>query len=100
MTWEQAHRVQGVRPAGPPPRPRTEPITIQRRVSASGVITVAGQPVSIGRIHAGAVVTVHAGDTTLTVIAADGEQRTIRRITSQPVRSIKAYRPRKNTHVS
>jgi hypothetical protein len=88
LTWDRAHRVQGARPAGPTPRPRSEPITIQRRVSASGVITVAGQPVSIGRIHAGSVV------------APDGEQRTIRRVTTQPVRSIKAYRPRTTTHVS
>jgi hypothetical protein len=64
------------------------------------VITVAGQPVSVGRIHAGTVVTVHVSDTTLTVIATDGEQHTIRRTTTHPVRSIKAYRPRTTTHVS
>jgi hypothetical protein len=94
LNRKQAHRVQGARPAGPPPRPRSEPITIQRRFSSSGGITVAGQPVSIGRINAGSVVTVHISDTTLTVVAPDGEQRTIHRVTTQPVRSIKAYRPR------
>jgi hypothetical protein len=34
------------------------------------------------------------------VIATDGEQHTIRRTTTQPVRSTKAYRPRTTTHVS
>ena len=38
LTPEQARRLQGARPAGPPPRPRTEPVTVQRRVSATGVI--------------------------------------------------------------
>ena len=38
LTPEQALRLQGARPAGPPPRPRTEPVTVQRRVSATGVI--------------------------------------------------------------
>ena len=38
LTHEQALRLQGARPAGPPPRPRTEPVTVQRRVSATGVI--------------------------------------------------------------
>ena len=30
LTPEQALRLQGARPAGPPPRPRTEPVTVQR----------------------------------------------------------------------
>jgi hypothetical protein len=64
------------------------------------VITVASQPVSLGRAHAGTVVTVHVSDTTLTVDAPDGQQRTYRRATAQPVRSIKAYKPRKIPHVS
>jgi hypothetical protein len=100
LTHDQALRVQSARPAGPPPRPRTEPVTVQRRVSASGVITVASQPVSLGRAHAGTVVTVHVSDTTLTIDTPDGQQRTYRRATAQPVRSIKAYRPRTTTHVS
>jgi hypothetical protein len=100
LTWTQALRVQSVRPAGPPPRPRTEPVTVQRRVSASGTITVASQPISLGRAQAGAVVTVHVSDSTLTVDTPDGQQRTYRRATAQPVRSIKAYRPRTIPHVS
>lgn len=100
LSWAQALRVQSVRPAGPPPRPRTEPVTVQRRVSASGVITIASQPVSLGRAHAGVVVTVHVSDSTLTLDTPDGQQRTYRRATDQPVRSIKAYRPCKIPHVS
>ena len=56
LTPEQALRLQGARPAGPPPRPRTEPVTVQRRVSATGVITVCRQRVALGRVHAGRIV--------------------------------------------
>ena len=43
LTYEQARHLRGARPAGPPPRPRVEPITVQRRVAANGVIRVARQ---------------------------------------------------------
>jgi hypothetical protein len=72
--------MRGARPAGPPPRPSTEPVTAQRRASNTGVIMVAGQKIALGRIHAGQVVTV--------------------RTTTQPVRSIKAAQSRKAAHVS
>ena len=36
ITREQALRLRGVRPAGPPPRPSTEPIRIQRRPPIPG----------------------------------------------------------------
>jgi transposase InsO family protein len=49
MTYDQARAQRGARPAGPPPRPRTEPITVQRRASNTGVIMVAGQKIAIGR---------------------------------------------------
>jgi transposase InsO family protein len=92
LTPEQARRLQGARPAGPPPRPRTEPVTVQRRVSATGVITVCRQPVALGRIHAGRTVTVHVSEHTL-AIELDDETRTIRRTTSRPVVVIKGSRP-------
>src|SRR5207253_3081797 len=75
LTRAQASHLQGARPAGPPPRARTEPVTVQRRVSATGVITVCRQHVALGRVH------------------ADGETRTVRRTTSQPVQNVKANRP-------
>jgi hypothetical protein len=49
LTMDQARRLRGSRPAGPPPRPSTEPIQVQRRASNSGVIMVCGQKVALGR---------------------------------------------------
>jgi len=46
--------------------------------------------IALGRIHVGQVVTVHVVEDTITIDLADGDSRTIRRITTQPVRSIKA----------
>jgi transposase InsO family protein len=102
LTWDQACRLWGASPAGPSPRPRTEPITAQRVASNTGVIMVAGQKIALGRIHAAQVVTVHVAEHTLTIDLGGDDIRTIRRTTTQPVRSIKAHRPRKarTTHVS
>jgi hypothetical protein len=84
LTPEQVLRLQGARPAGPPPRPRTEPVTAQRRVSANGRITVCRQTVVLGRPHAGRVVRVHVAEHTLAV-ELDDETRTIRHTTTRPV---------------
>jgi hypothetical protein len=84
-------RLRGARPAGPPPRPRTEPVTVQRRVSATGVITVCRQRVALGRMHAGRMVTVHVSEPTL-AIELDDETRTVRRTTTRPVVVIKGSR--------
>jgi transposase InsO family protein len=92
LTRDQALGLQGARPAGPPPRPPTEPVTVQRRVSATGVICVCRQHVSLGRIHAGHTVSVHVSEHTL-AIELDGETRTVRRTTSRPVVVVKANRP-------
>jgi hypothetical protein len=90
---EQLRGLRGVRPAGPPLRPSTEPVTVQRRASTEGVIVVAGQKLAIGRAHAHHTVTVHVAETTVTV-EADGETRVFRRTSTKPVRSIKGQRPR------
>ena len=100
LTWDQARRLRGARPAGPPPRPSAEPVTIQRRASNTGVIMVAGQKIALGRIHAGRTVTVHVAEDTMTIDLGGDDTRTIRRTTTQPVRSLKAHRPRKAAHVS
>jgi transposase InsO family protein len=102
LTWDQARLLRGARPAGPPPRPSTEPVTVQRVASNTGIIMVVGQKIALGRIHAGQVVTVHVAEDTLTIELADGDSRTVRRTTTQAVRSIKAHRPRKarTAHVS
>jgi transposase InsO family protein len=98
LTDEQTRRLQGARAAGPPPRPRTAPITIQRRVSATGVITICAQKIALGRSSAGHVVSVDVAEHTLT-IRLDGDTHTIRRTTTNPVRNLKANRPRKAAHV-
>jgi hypothetical protein len=45
LTAEQIKGLKGQRPAGPPPRPSSEPIRVQRRASNTGVIMAAGQKV-------------------------------------------------------
>ena len=100
ITREQALRLRGVRSAGPPPRPSTEPIRIQRRASDTGVIMVAGQKVALGRTHRGQEVEVLVSDTTLAIHLPGQDVRTIRRTTTQPIRNIKADRPRTVPSVS
>jgi transposase InsO family protein len=92
LTDEQTARLQGTRPAGPPPRPTTEPVTAQRRASATGVIVVCGQRVALGRIHAHRIVTIHVSETTLAIELDDEEVQTIRRTTTKPLRNIKSSR--------
>jgi hypothetical protein len=95
FTYDQARRLRGARPAGPPPRPSLEPVRVQRRASNSGVIMVAGQKVALGRLHAHTTVTVYVAETTLTIEAGDNDTRTVARTTTTPVRNIKPVRPRK-----
>ena len=91
--------LRGVRPVGPPPRPSAESITVQRRVSSTGIVMVCGQKIALGRTHGQQTVTIHVADTTLAVELDDGETRVIRRTTTVPVRNIKASRPRTATSV-
>lgn len=98
--WERLRFLRDARPAGPPPRPSREPVTVQRIASNSGVIMVAGQKVALGRIHARRIVTVHVSDTTLAIELPD-DTRIVRRTTTQAVRNIKpAARLGKVTYVS
>jgi transposase InsO family protein len=94
LTPDQISGLRGTRPAGPPPRPSTEPIRVQRRASNTGVIMVAGQKVALGRAHKHQTVTVLVSETTLAVELEDGDTKVLRRTTTQPVRSIKGQRPR------
>ncbi len=96
FTVEDLDHIRGKRRAGPPPRPSTEPIRVQRRASNTGVIMVAGQKVALGRVHRHQTVTVMVSETTLAIEFGDGDVRVVRRTTSQPVRSIKGQRPRVN----
>jgi transposase InsO family protein len=93
LTRDQALRLRGARPAGPPPRPPSEPIRVQRRASATGLIVVCGQKIALGRAHAGHTLAVAVSDTTLAIELDDQETRVVRRTTTKPVRNIKADRP-------
>jgi hypothetical protein len=93
LSWDQARKLRGARPAGPPPRPSTEPATVQRRASNSGVIMVVGQKIALGRTHAHQELTVHVAEHTITVELDDGGHRTFRRTTTHPVRNHKAQKP-------
>jgi hypothetical protein len=94
LNYAKIIRLRGARPAGPPPRPSIEPVRAQRRASNSGVIMICGQKIALGRVHAHRTVTVHVSETTLAIELADGDTRVVRRTTTQPVRNIKANRPR------
>ena len=100
LTRDQVRRLRGLRPAGPPPRPSQEPIRIQRRASDTGVIMVAGQKVALGRTHRGQEVEILVSDTTLAIHLPGQDVRVIRRTTTQPIRNIKADRPRTVPSVS
>jgi hypothetical protein len=50
--------------------------------------------------QAGQTVTVHVAAETITIDLDDQDSRTVRRTTTQPVRSIKAAQSRKAAHVS
>ncbi len=93
LTAAQVARLRGARPAGPPPRPPSEPVRVQRRASATGVIVVCGQKIALGRAHAGQTLAVAVSDTTLAIELDDAETRVVRRTTTTPVRNIKADRP-------
>ena len=95
----RAAAAAAARPAGPPPRPSAEPVTAQRVASNAGVIMVAGQKIALGRIHARRIVTVHVAAEVITIDLGE-DTRSVRRTTTQPVRSIKAQQPRKAAHVS
>jgi hypothetical protein len=100
LTWDQVQRLRGARRAGPPPIPATSPVTVTRRASNSGVVMVAGQKIALGRIHARQLVSARVTADTITIEIGAGDIRTVRRTTTQPVRSIKVQRPRKAAKVS
>jgi transposase InsO family protein len=100
LTPEQVTRLRGSRPAGPPPRPPSEPVRVQRRVSATGTIVICRQRVALGRAHAGQTLAIAVSETTLAIEFDDAETRVVRRTTTLPVRNIKADQPRTVPSVS
>ena len=94
LTWDQAHMLRGARPAGPPPRPSCEPVTVQRVANNTG--------------HHGRRAEDRPGPhprppdrhrprrhSTMTIDLGGDDTRTVRLTTTQPARSIKAQQHRK-----
>jgi hypothetical protein len=87
----QRHELQGVRLAGPQPLQPANPV-IQRKVSSRGGIQVVRQRVQVGLPHAGRIVTIKPGDTTLRVIDSNGELlTTVPRNSTGEISRFKAY---------
>jgi hypothetical protein len=97
LTEAQVFRLRGLRPAGPPPRPSLEPVTVQRLADASGTICVAAQRIGCGRAFARQTLTVHVSETTITIELGDGDTHTVRRTTTTTVTTIKSRPPRTAT---
>ena len=94
LTTEQVLRLRGARPAGPPPRPALEPVRVQRLADHTGVVSICGQRVGVGRAHARRTLTVLVSDTTLAIELGDGDTHIVRRTTTSPAITIKARSPR------
>ena len=87
----QRHKLQGVRLADPKPLPAAS-TTIQRKVSSCGGIQVARQRIQVGFSHAGKIVTIETGDTTLRIIDEHGELiTTVPRTSTGEISRFKAY---------
>jgi transposase InsO family protein len=87
----QRHKLQGVRLAGPQPLPPAS-LVIQRKVSSRGGIQVARQRIQVGLPHAGRIVTIELGDTTLRVTDPNGELvTTVPRNNTGEISRFKAY---------
>jgi hypothetical protein len=93
LTPAELARIRDARPAGPPPRPATQPQRVQRRTSSRGALVVAGQRIHIGMIHAGRTVTVETADTTWRVYYRDELLTEVARTTTKNVARFKARKP-------
>jgi hypothetical protein len=93
FTLDERTRIRDARPAGPPPRPAATPLRVERRVEHGGVLVIATQRIRVGKIHAGATLTVEVSDTTFRIF--DGPQllTTATRTTSKEVARFKARKP-------
>jgi transposase InsO family protein len=100
LTPAQVLRLRGLRPAGPPPRPAVEPVRVQRLADRTGVISVCGQRLGLGRTYARRTLTVAVSGTNLTVELDDGDTHIARRTNTQPVTTIKARPPRTANQIS
>ncbi|GIH21665.1 hypothetical protein [Rugosimonospora africana] len=93
LTPSQQSRLRDARPAGPPPQPAPEPPRVQRRVSCRGALTIAGQRVHVGLLHAGRTLDVEAADTTLRIYDGDQLITETARTTAKPIARFKVRKP-------
>jgi hypothetical protein len=68
-------------------------VPVQRRVSSSGSVMVAGQKIHIGSGHAGLTVDVHPIDATWRVYDHDHLLAEVPRTTSKPIARFNARKP-------
>jgi transposase InsO family protein len=90
---QPGQQIRDARPAGPPPVVPANPPPVQRRVSARGVIVIAGQKINVGSTHAGTVVTIHTHDNQLRVHLGDQVLTETARTATKPVARFKAHKP-------
>lgn len=93
LTPAQVARIRDARPAGPAPTPASEPVQVQRRISERGSITVAGQRIHVGIVHAGRTVTVEAADRTFRITAGEELLTEVARTTTKPIARYKVRKP-------
>jgi hypothetical protein len=60
----------------------------------TGVVSVCGQRVGVGRAYARRTLTIAVSDTTLAIELDDGDSHIVRRTTTSPANMIKARSPR------
>nr|WP_270891261.1 integrase core domain-containing protein [Streptomyces sp. DHE17-7] len=96
LTGEEVRGLRGLRPAGPPPRPRVEPVRVQRRVSAvrHGLVLAARDRL-LGLPYAGRVMCTSRTRRSPSTWTAGRYRRT----TDVPVRNVKANKPHKVSDV-
>jgi hypothetical protein len=73
---------------------------VQRMADNTGVVSVCGQRVGLGRGYAHRTLTIAVSETTLAIELDDGDSRVIRRTTTTAVRNIKSRPPRTATSIS
>jgi transposase InsO family protein len=83
-------RLQGARPAGPPPAPPTGPIRVERLVSCRGSIQINDQRVQVGLPHARKTVIVEVEETTLRIL--DENQTTLTVVPRQSSKEVTRYK--------
>jgi hypothetical protein len=93
LTTVEQTRIRDARPAGPAPQPTPEPLRVERRISCRGSLTVAGQRIHVGMVHAGRTVAVETADATFRVYDGDELLTEVARTTTRPIARFKVRKP-------